>query len=196
MTKPSRANQLAVLSLTVLGLITSSSSNGSAQNLSFICTVDQDGIPTTYAQANDTPIPVFKWQIKDFPPPWTPMRRCQEVTQRLNNFKSQGIPLNNFQSGPLNKQTVICVGPCIADSSNLLFTLSPGQNPEQVLQAIITSSEGSAGVVYQNSKKCPGTPGVVANGDGTVTFDLERHIERELCLNQSDEEFPDFQIVH
>lgn len=171
----------ALLGLTVFGIITTLSNHTSAQNMSFVCTVDQDGTPTTYAQANNGSIPVFKWQNKDFPPPWTPMRRCEDVTDRLNNFRSQGIPLKNFQDGTLNQQQVICVGPCNSNGSNLLLTIRPEQNPRQVLEAIVASSQGTSGPVYQSN--CPRTPVISENSDGTVIFDLDQH----LCLTQAEQ---------
>jgi hypothetical protein len=141
---------------------------------SFICAVDAQGIPTTYAQISDRPIPIFKWKSTSFPPPYTPTRRCEEVTQRLSNFKAQGVKLSNFQSGQLNQESVICVGPCASDGSNLLFTLRREQNPKQVLEALIASSRGAGGFLVQHT--CPNTPLINENSDGTVTFDLENYL--------------------
>jgi hypothetical protein len=171
----------AILSATAVGTALTWTQTGQAGNSPFICAVDQKGVPSTYYNSSQGPIPVFKWQNTSFPPPYTPMRRCQEVTQRLNNYKAQGMKLKNFQSGRLNGENVVCLGSCASNGSNLLFTLIRGQNPRQVLQALTASSRGASGPVFQSS--CPSTSLIDEGSDGTVTFDLDNY----LCRTQPED---------
>ena len=120
-----------------------------AQEISFVCTTDSANIPTTYAQTADGPMPVFKWTSRYFRPPYTPMQRCQEVAQRMNTFYRQG-QLDFLTDGRVNSLPVICAGQvCDTNGRNVLITLKPNQNPQQVLREIEVNRQGAGGPSYQ-----------------------------------------------
>ncbi len=149
-----------------------------AQDIAFICTVANDDIPTTIAQTPDGPVDVFKWQSTYFRPPYTPMQRCQEVTERMNNFLAQGM-LDYLTSGRVNKQPVICAGSdCDPNGSNVLLTLRSDQNPNQVLQEIASNRAGAAGPSRQlgggGSSQSSGV--LKKNANGTMTLNLNRYL--------------------
>jgi hypothetical protein len=120
-----------------------------AENVSFTCAVATDNIPTTFAQTADGNVPVFKWKSNYFRPPYTPMQRCQEVTERMNSFSGRGA-LDYLTSGRVNNQPVVCAGTsCDSRGSNVLITLRPDQNPNQVLQELDANRAGAGGPSYQ-----------------------------------------------
>lgn len=140
-----------------------------AQSSAFICTVDRNNVPTTYANTPNGAVPVFKW-TENFRPPYTPMRRCQEVTSRMNNFKAQGA-LNYLTSGRVNGQSVICAGTS-CNRNTVLFTLLPGRNGGGVLQQLEANRAGASGPV--NAIRT----GNNNSGSGPITIDLNNYIRR------------------
>jgi hypothetical protein len=168
-----------------------------AQASAFTCAVDNAGTPTTFAQAQNGTVPIFRWTSGYFDRAgYTPERRCSEVTERMATFKAQG-QLSQLTSGVVRGQPVICAGnSCLASGDNILFTLKPGQSANQVLQEISANRQGASGPSAQlsgsgnetspdtsNSNSTP-TPTqttnslnvITHNQDGTVTFDLDRYL--------------------
>ncbi|MBO9999250.1 MAG: COP23 domain-containing protein [Cyanobacteria bacterium SID2] len=125
-----------------------------------------DGIHFTVAmsRSGQTSDPIIVWTSDAFSSSgYPPARRCQEVTERLNDLLSRnGSSLSGLYLtvGRVNGQSVICSvngtrGGC--NSNNVLFTLSGdnGRNPEQVLynlssRATGTTIQESGGVPYVN----------------------------------------------
>ncbi len=171
------------LSLSVLTLIVLGSLNplrpAQAQSISFICNGDSSNTPTTYAQTPDGNIPVFKWTSNFFRPPYTPARRCSEVSDRMNRFYSAGR-LDYLTSGVVNRQPVICAGQSCSQD-NVLITLKPGQNPNQVLQEIENNRSGAGGPSFQlsPSTSSPATPSraLSRNANGTMTLNLKEYLQ-------------------
>ncbi|MBR8832003.1 MAG: hypothetical protein N5P05_001686 [Chroococcopsis gigantea SAG 12.99] len=164
--------------LASLGLSVSAPGSVQAQNVTFTCSVDSNNIPTTYAQTPDGNTPVFKWTSKYFKPPYTPMQRCQEVSQRMNGFYAQG-QLDYITSGRINKLPVICAGSgCNSNGKNVLITLKPEQDPAQVLQEIEANRSGAAGPSYQfgggSTSSTSRTSSLNTNSDGTVSLDMNQ----------------------
>jgi hypothetical protein len=154
-----------LLALANLGFVSSSGVN--AQSNSFICSQDPQGIPTTYILVPDGQIPLFSWQSTYFKPPYTPMRRCQEVTKRLTNFHAQGI-LKDFYGGKAKTgESVICAGSCRPDGSNIIYTLKPKQNPSEEIQKLIAHKEGRTNDALPQSS---------ASGDNSI-LNLEEYIK-------------------
>lgn len=151
-----------------------------AQQISFVCTVDTDNVPTTYAQTPDGTVPVFKWTSNYFRPPYTPMQRCQEVGERMTNFYAQGM-MDYLTSGRVNNLPVICAGTsCNSNGSNVLITLKPDQDPNQVLQEIEANRSGAGGPSYQLSGGTTSTSrssSLTRNSNGTVTLDMNRFLQ-------------------
>ena len=112
-----------------------------AQSVVFECAADKQNVPTTYAETPGGIVEIFKWKSTFWKPPYTPQQRCLEVTDRLNQFKPQ-----NIVAGSVNSYNVICAGnTCNPDGSNILLTLRPDQNSNQILQEIDATRDGVGG---------------------------------------------------
>lgn len=147
-----------------------------AQTGSFVCAVTNDNIPTTMAQTEDGPVEVFKWQSNYFRPPYTPMQRCQEITERMNGFKGQGL-LDYITTGRVNNQPVLCAGSsCDRGGSNVLLTLRPDQNANQVLQELNANRAGAAGPSRQLSGGSSSSSTLKQNSDGTLSLNMKKYL--------------------
>ncbi len=168
---------LAWLSIGSIILSLMGTEAGKAQNAIFVCTVTTDNLPTTLAQTPDGPVEVFKWQSNYFRPPYTPMQRCQEVTDRMNVFNAQGM-MDYITTGNVNNQPVLCAGStCDRNGSNVLLTLRPDQNPNQVLQEINANRMGAAGPSRQLSGGSSTASGFLRqNNDGSITLNVKKYL--------------------
>jgi len=149
-----------------------------AQDTGFVCAVTNDNVPTTLAQTGDGPVDVFKWQSTYFRPPYTPMQRCQEVTERMNSFAAQGM-LDYITTGRVNNQPVLCAGSaCDRSGSNVLLTLRRDQNPNQVLQEINANRAGAAGPSRQLSggSSSSSSSFIKQNSDGTISLNVKKYL--------------------
>jgi Circadian oscillating protein COP23 len=109
----------------------------------------------TVVQKGDRQASMFNWNSKHFGSEFTPEKRCQIVSTRLqaaadrNGGTLKGLQL---ESGLLNGQTVICIsqtGEKNCTDRNLLFTLKPenAKNPQAVIAKIATFAEsGGSGI--------------------------------------------------
>jgi hypothetical protein len=168
---------LTCLSLSLISTFALKNRPVSAQTVNFICAEDVNNIPTTYAETPDGGVAVFQWTSTYFKPPYTPQQRCEEVTQRLNLFQPDYLV-----SGRVNNYNVICAGEsCNNDGSNLLLTLKPFQDPNQVLAEIDANRDGAAGPSQQlingttinNTKKK--VTALTKKSDGYFTLNLNQY---------------------
>lgn len=155
--------------------------NAQAQNVSFTCVVDNDSIPTTFAQTPEGAVPVFKWKSNYFKPPYTPMQRCQEVSDRMNKFHAQGL-MNQITSGRVNNQPVLCAGSdCQANGSNVLITLRPEQSANQVLLELEANRYQGGGPSYHltggNNSNTNKPSALQKNSNGSVTLDVNEYLD-------------------
>jgi hypothetical protein len=173
-----------------------------AQASAFICTEDKSGVPITFAQTPNGSVPIFRWVSGYFSQSgYPPMRRCQEVTERMMSFKAQGR-LSHLTSGRVNNQPVICAGTsCEASGDNILFTLRSNQNANQILQEIAANRQGASGPSAQltgggettnSTATAARRPSNVIkrNQDGSVTFDLDRYLSDSPAQEPSNSEKP------
>jgi hypothetical protein len=67
---------------------------------------------------------------------WTPAQRCQEIAQRLENYRQDGLTQLTYRSDPNTpKQFVICAKTKVSgDNCPLLITLKPDANPYSSLR--------------------------------------------------------------
>jgi Circadian oscillating protein COP23 len=146
-----------------LGSIALNIAPSQAQVPTFFCqTASSDGIPTTYANTNRGSVAVVKWHSHYFSGSgYTPMTRCQEVTSRFNTYRSSG-QLAYITAGWQNGQPVLCAG-TTCTGNNLLFTLRPDQDPNQVIYEIMANRANASGPTYQSS-------------DGAATIDVEEYL--------------------
>lgn len=144
---------IALLTASALALSVSAcnSSSSTSQKVTFSCGIKK-GIPTTVAQTSQSEIPLIRW-VSDFGSEvgYTPEKRCEEVSQRFQQYYNQGI-LNFVTTGRENNQNIICVsskdgGAC----QGLLFTLKPSDNPSLVIGQMFEVSSKASGAIDQSS---------------------------------------------
>ena len=90
-------------------------------------------------------MPVLYWATNknSFPSPWTPVRRCEEVSRRFQiNFDNGTLKFIN--AGTLLKQPVVCGAirkddPCTY--TTLLFTLNRSSDPKSILTNLLDRRE-------------------------------------------------------
>ena len=118
-----------------------------SDKVTFFCksTLDETSnkqIPATFAWNPEKGVNVLfiGWKSEFFSKSgWTPIERCQKVTQKFQAFNEQGR-LNFFTSGTVKGYPVICGvsnqgETCNAD--NLLFTLKTGSQSDYVMKRLM-----------------------------------------------------------
>lgn len=120
-----------------------SSDNSTTKRVNFVCGKSNDA-PATVARTPRGDIAVIRWVSGFFSGAgFTPQKRCQEVSSRFQTYHSHGT-LKYLTTGWLNNQPVICTaqkqgGGC----SDVLFTLEPGDDPNQVLRQLLSIRSGA-----------------------------------------------------
>lgn len=131
---------LSTLSLS--SMILPSTAQGEAKN-NYRCIMKQ-GSPTTVVDTRRGRIDLIIWKSGLFQG-WTPLKRCQTISSRFQNFSDQG-KLRYVINGTLDKQPVICVAEnipgkgLICDKNGLLLTLQPNDNPQKVMEELFDLS--------------------------------------------------------
>lgn len=133
----------------VLGLVVSTTWGQASQaqtNSKFYCGMSR-GVPATLVRTPRGNKPMIRWVDGAFPPPWTPEKRCEEISSRFQRFFDNGT-LNYLRAGRLNNQSVLCVasakgGPCLPNG--VLVTLKSDRNPRDILQQLLDNRAGSSG---------------------------------------------------
>ncbi|MGK7947133.1 MAG: COP23 domain-containing protein [Microcystaceae cyanobacterium] len=125
---------LLSLWLSLFGLTT----KGQAQNRNQYTCVSKQGIPRTVVDTKRGKIELIIWESQVFGSQWSPESRCQEVTQRFQDFSDAGN-LRYVTTGKMNGYNVICVGDqrtngYTCDRDGLLITLQPSDHPPSVMK--------------------------------------------------------------
>ncbi len=132
---------------------------------------DESQLSTTL-QSHWGELPMIRWTDNSFPPPYTPLERCQEVTNRFNTFHNNGT-LKYMTTGEINNSPVICVagykeGDCLP--GGLLITLKYGRDPNIALKRILDRRVWATSESVQLSDK---NNGLISEVDGKVYIDVE-----------------------
>lgn len=144
---------IALLTASALALSVSACDRISSpsEKVTFSCAI-KNGVPTTVAQSSRPDIPVIRW-VSDFGDEvgYTPQKRCEEVSNRFQQYYNQGV-LNFVTTGRQNNQNIVCVssekgGAC----QGLLFTLKPNDNPSNVIQQMFEVASYASGPIDQSS---------------------------------------------
>jgi hypothetical protein len=158
-TLKSRAKVFGITVFTTFATIISCNQPSLAQDTTFFCGTNTQGIPTTYARTKRGNVPVIRWVSWDMATSgYTPQQRCQQVSGRFQTYKNNGT-LNYITTGIINRQSVVCVsdtkgGGC----QGLLFTLKPGANASRVLQQLFNIADGTAtSPLYESSRVTSGS---------------------------------------
>ncbi len=144
---------IALLTASALALSVSAcnGSSSTSEKVTFSCGI-RKGVPTTVAQSSRGDISLIRW-VSDFGGEvgYTPEKRCEEVSQRFQQYYNQGV-LSFVTTGRQNNQNIICVsskdgGTC----QGLLFTLKPSDNPSQVIGQMFEVASYASGPIEQSS---------------------------------------------
>lgn len=176
--KLTKNTAITLITGSILGGFMSFAPPSQAQSVQFQCGADSQDIPTTYVETQGGVVEIFKWRSTYFQGNYTPVQRCLEVTQRMNQFQPDYLV-----TGRVNNYNVICAGMnCDQNGSNILLTLRPDQNPSQVLQEIDNTRDGAGGPSMQFN----GSSNILNNfrrsnlsrtSDGSLALNLTRHIQ-------------------
>lgn len=145
-----------IASLAAIGIAANFNLPSYAQTTTFFCG-NNKGVPVTYARTPRGNKLMIRWaDNKYFPPPWTPQRRCQEVSRRFQRNYDNGT-LKFLNSGTVKGQPVICAAsssddPCT--EKTLLFTLKRGTDANRVMQKLMDSQALGAGKIVNQSGGC------------------------------------------
>jgi hypothetical protein len=108
----------------------------------------------TIVQKGERQAVMFSWNYDGFGREYTPEKRCQIVSERLQQAaNNNGGTFRDLQlaSGIVNSQTVICAlqSQSRCNRKNMLFTLKPenARDPESVIQKMFAfAQDGSASI--------------------------------------------------
>jgi Circadian oscillating protein COP23 len=114
---------------------------------------------STIVQKGERQASLFNWRTNHFGAEFTPTKRCQLVSERLQKTTDKnGGTLKGLQlgSGTLNSQPVICVmqaGENKCTNQNLLFTLKPenAKQSQSVIAKILTFAEDGSTTIDESS---------------------------------------------
>lgn len=127
-----------------------------------------------FRENNTSPQPLVNWSrvIETSGETFTPEKRCQEVTERLNNMiVAKGISSwadLKFTVGTVSNANVVCLvsGSEACSNNNMLLTLTGenANNPQKALQALLNfgtaSAGGGQGPLLESSDDDGGQPSV------------------------------------
>lgn len=102
-------------------------------NSTYYCDEDR-GVPATFVQTSRVPLPIIRWVSVDIPIP--PAQRCQIVSRNFQIAHDRGS-LKYIKTGTMRQQPVVCTtNRKGGDCQDLLFTLKPGSNPNNILKKL------------------------------------------------------------
>ncbi len=142
----------------IVGSILQVTPSTAQSNRKIYSCIEKNGVPMTVVDTVRGRIELIVWKSDYFRRavdkdgnPWTPRRRCVEVSSRFQKF-SDAKRLKYLTTGKMNNLPVICVAQsvagkgysCIGDS--LLITLQKGENPNEVLQSLFSTAKGVGSV--------------------------------------------------
>ncbi len=135
-----------------------------SEKISFECAAIKSNYATVVQRDNPKVLPrtMINW-TRQIGNEYTPEKRCQIVTEKLNKIVSQnGGKIDNlsFTIGTVGTSSVVCLANSSGcNSTNMLFTLSAdnAKNPAEVITSLANSmgsqaSGGSSPVVESNGK--------------------------------------------
>lgn len=136
-------------------------------------TCDEEQL-STVVQSHWGELPMIRWSDDSFPPPYTPLERCREVTTRFNTFHNNGT-LKYMSVGTMNDTPVICVagykgGDCLPNG--LLVTIKYGSDPNIALKRMLDRRVWATSESVQLSDE--NEHGLITEIGGTVYVDVEK----------------------
>ena len=147
---------LAIASI-ITALATANTAQGQVKT-GFSCDVSTSTPTTMYHSSQGVKEPWIKWVSEHFSGSnWTPLSRCQTVSQRLEEYRVNG-KLKYVTLGVENNQQIICVasrdnGPC----EGIVYTLRPGQDGVAALNNLFAWGSGQQNLEssYESAEAIP-----------------------------------------
>lgn len=88
-----------------------------------------DGTPTTRAKRVDgEDLTIFHWRNEALPEYLNPQQLCEEVSQKLQDYATEGNQLSSFKTHNLDGIPLICAEENIGSCSLVLFSLNASNN--------------------------------------------------------------------
>lgn len=111
----------------------------------FTCQVNTGQYTVMYSPQSQ-PNQMYPWAVPSrLGAGWTPERRCQEISRRLESYRPDG--LLDLQTGRENGYDVVCVTTEANPACRIVFTVPPGQDPiatrDAVFQNLTLADSGS-----------------------------------------------------
>lgn len=129
---------------------------------------------STKVQTERGPIPLIRWTDNSFPPPFSPMQRCEIVSERFRRFDNNGT-LKYIKASIINNLPALCVaaykgGSCLPNG--LLITLKPGADANQTLLKILDRRVWASGGTIQLSSK-DNEKSIISQIEGETYLNME-----------------------
>ena len=166
-----------VLTILSSGWITVKSTNAQER---FYC--DENNLFTSVNTQRGS-IPLIRWVDRSFPPPYSPIQRCQIVSARFRKFDNNGT-LKYIKADEINNLPVLCVtaykgGSCLPNG--LLVTFKPETDANQTLARLLNRRVRAAEEEIQLCANCK--PHIVSMFDGEIYFDIENFLKWGIILD-------------
>jgi Circadian oscillating protein COP23 len=111
-------------------------------------------VPTTLSWSPAGKRALIQW-VKQMDSNWTPEKRCQEVSKRMQEATNAGT-MQYITNGKMNGQKVICTAMEVnGDCKNLLMTLRPGEKTSKFMSEFKEIFSGQAEGVLEHSSGDP-----------------------------------------
>jgi Circadian oscillating protein COP23 len=139
----------------------------------------------TVVQKGDRQATLLSWNYNGFGREYTPTKRCQVVSERLQQAVNQnGGTFKNLQlaSGKVNTLPVICAMPANqskCDRQNMLFTLNPenAANPETIMRKIFKFAQDGNSSIEESASIRPKLDNNLGNWERKV-FKKSRNVTK------------------
>ncbi len=150
---------LGLVSVTVVASMTSQAASSQAVTATtkFVCD-KHEGKPATVAKTKKGNVAIVVWNSEDFSQSgFTPQVRCKQVSARFQSMYRNG-QLKYITAGTLNNLPVICATKkvnSICSKQNVLYTLKPNADPQQVIQRLMMVRSRASSRVIEESASAP-----------------------------------------
>ena len=131
-----------------------------------------NGTWNTFVNTPRGKVKLINW-VQSFSEKWTPKNRCVEISSRFQKFLDAGN-LKYIRTGTVNNLPVICVAQDkggICPDENVLITLEPKKDPEQLLIRLVDFRRSVSGQTIVLSENDAGF-----YSDGEFYVDLDKFL--------------------